>query len=145
MRKTAYALKIASALIFAAILLAALCVLPVRTAFAGSSSYKFFVGDTSKDCRVITANPRSALLTRLTLTGVCGECAVYPPDYDYENLMKDLGAEVVFCEELSDSVNYYCTARLPYRVELYGREINLHICVKEDGIAAGTPIIFGGY
>ena len=48
-------------------------------------------------------------------------------------------------EKLSGSVNYYCTADLPYSVELYGTEINLHICIKQSGVTVASPIIFGGY
>ena len=64
---------------------------------------------------------------------------------DIDGFLSEVNGEIVFCEELSDSVNYYCTADLPYSVELYGREINLHICVRDDGVAVGSPIIFGGY
>ena len=56
-----------------------------------------------------------------------------------------MGAEIIFTEELSDSVNYYCKANLPYKVKLYGEEINLHISVRENGVKVASPIIFGGY
>ena len=51
----------------------------------------------------------------------------------------------MFSEELSDSVNYYCTADLPYAVTINGQVINLHICVRADSVKVASPIIFGGY
>lgn len=59
--------------------------------------------------------------------------------------MKTVNGEIVFCEKLSDSVNYYCKADLPYSVELYGKTINLHVCIRKDGVKVASPIIFGGY
>ena len=62
-----------------------------------------------------------------------------------DGFLRKVGGEIVFVEELSDSVNYYCRADLPYSVNLYGEEINLHICVKQSGVKIASPIIFGGY
>ena len=50
--------------------------------------------------------------------------------------LQSVNGEIVFIETLSDSVNYYCKADFPYSVTLYGKEINLHICVKKDGFSA---------
>lgn len=117
---------------------------PQRLAIYGGESYRFYVGDTSKNCREVRASAASAPLVRLTLCGVQGECAEYS-SLDVDEFLKDLGAEVIFCEETANSVNYYCSAPLPYSITLYGKEINLHVCVKESGVMAASPIIFGGY
>ncbi len=135
---TAFTLAAALALAFT------LAVLPSRLVFDGGESYEFYLGNTSSDCRTVSAERENAALTRLTLSGVCGESATYSRR-DAEELIKSLGGEVIFTETLSDSVNYYCRAPLPYSVTLYGEEINLHVCVKADGVTAASPIIFGGY
>ncbi len=128
----------------ALIIVACLAALPERLAFSGGESYTFYLGDTSKNCRVITANSQVAALTRLTLTDVCGESATFSA-LDIDEFLNGVNGEIIFSEELSDSVNYYCKADLPYSVTVYGEEINLHICVKKSGVTVASPIIFGGY
>lgn len=123
---------------------ATLVVLPQRLLFRGGESYRFYLGDTSVSCREVFADGDIAPLTRLTLNGVNGESAVYP-SLDIDAFLDGVGGEIIFKEELSDSVNYYCKADLPYSVTLYGEEINLHICVKDGSVTVASPIIFGGY
>ena len=128
MRKLRSALIAAFTFAAAVTVILLIAVLPNRLAFDGGESYSFFIGDTSKDCRVVTCGGGEAAIKRLTLNGVCG-----------------VNGEVLFKEELSDSVNYYCKADLPYSVTLYGRQVNLHVCVKSEGVTVASPIIFGGY
>lgn len=144
MRKMRNAAIIAATLAAAIPVLLALAVLPKRLAFDGGDSYRFYLGDSSKNCRIVDAPRGRAALTRLTLSGVCGESATFR-SIDMDGFLESVDGEIVFKEELSDSVNYYCRARLPYSVTLYGEEINLHVCVKESGVTVASPIIFGGY
>lgn len=144
MRRTKNAIKTLAAVIAAAIIALALIILPQRLAFRGGDYYSFYVGNTSKNCRVVTASGDKAALTRLTLNGVCGESATYC-SFDWQAYLEKVNGKVLFTEELTDSVNYYCEANLPYSVELYGKTVNLHICVKDGSVTIGTPIIFGGY
>ena len=137
------ALKLGAIIVIAAAVCAAVVALPKKTAFECGDTYTFYVGRTSSDCRIITVDDNAELLC-LTLKDVCGEATTFS-SLDVEAFLKDVNGEVLFKEELSDSVNYYCSADLPYSVELYGREVNLHICVKEDGVTVASPIIFGGY
>ena len=144
MRKVARSAALIFTAVCAAALILLLAALPDRLVFKGGKSYSFFVGDTSKNCRVVTCSAESAAVERLTLKDVCGESADYP-ELDVDEFLKSVNGEILFCEELSDSVNYYCSADLPYSVELYGRTVNLHICVKDGGVTVASPIIFGGY
>ncbi len=118
-------------------------VLPQRTCFEGGSSYTFYCGDSSKDCKIVKAD-KNANTVRLFLKDVCGESCEYE-DFDLDGFLKQYGGEVLFEEVMSDSVNYYCRANLPYSVSLRGETINLHVCVREDKAIAASPIIFGGY
>ena len=129
--------------IAAGTVLAVITVCQAKLCFDGAESYTFFVGDTSKNCREVHAESFIAL-KKFTLTDVCGESAEYS-EFDFDDYLKAVNGEVIFTETLSDSVNYYCKADLPYSVNLYGNEINLHICVKKDRVKVGSPIIFGGY
>lgn len=145
MRKIIYCIKLIAVLFGAALLALALIALPKRLAFADGGEYAFFVGDSSKSCKVVTASEQSAPIVRLSLGELSGESASYPATFDWREYLKEVHGEVLFCETLEDSVNYYCRADLPYSTTLYGQTVNLHICVKETGVRLGTPIIFGGY
>lgn len=128
--------------VFACITIAAFTVLPPRLCFKGGKNYTFYCGSSSADCReVLTSSPD---VKRLFIKDVCGESAEYE-NFDLESFLKSVNGKVVFREELSDSVNYYCTADLPYSVKLYCHDINLHVCIKDGSAKAASPIIFGGY
>lgn len=137
-------LKLLITLLLAALILCAVTALPCRLLFGGGDCYRFYLGDTSLNCKEVSVGGASAPLTRLFLTKVNGESATYQ-SLDIEKFIKSVNGEIVFLEKLEDSVNYYCKASLPYSIELYGQEINLHICVKEDSVTVASPIIFGGY
>lgn len=137
------ALKIGAILILAAAVCAAAVALPKRTAFECGESYTFYVGHTSSDCKIITVNDNANLMM-LTLKDVCGEATTFS-SLDVDGFLAGVNGKILFCEQLSDSINYYCSADLPYSVELYGKEINLHICIKENSVTVASPIIFGGY
>lgn len=136
-------LKIGAILILALAVCAAAVSLPKRTAFECGESYTFYVGHTSSDCKIITVDDNPDILM-LVLKDVCGEATTFE-SLDVAEFLQSVDGNRLFEEELSDSVNYYCSADLPYSVELYGMEINLHICVKQGGVTVASPIIFGGY
>ena len=127
----------------AALVFCAIAALPQKVAFADGKNYTFYCGTSSADCREVhpAVNPDIA---KLTLRDVCGESAEYSGK-DVEQILKEVNGKILFCENLEDSQNYYCSADLPYSITLYGKEVNLHICVKKEGVKVGTPIIFGGY
>lgn len=138
------AVKLLATLTLSAIMLGIICALPNKLLFFGGESYRFYLGDTSKNCKEVFADGGTAPLTRLLLTGVNGESATYK-SLDTQKFLESVGGRVIFTEEIDGTLNYYCKANLPYSIELYGEEINLHICVKEKGVTVASPIIFGGY
>lgn len=127
-----------------ALVLCAIYTLPNRLLFSGGDSYRFYLGDTSLNCKEVFADGDNAQLTRLTLSNVNGESATYQ-SLDIKKFLKTVDGKVMFKEEVDGCVNYYCKANLPYSVSLYGEKINLHICIKEEGVTVASPIIFGGY
>ena len=135
--------KLLSVMLAAGAFIAALALMPTKLCFESGESYTFFLGDSSKNCREVTVT-ENAGLKRLTLHGVCGEGTIYS-ELDLDSFLLSVEGEIVFEERLTDSVNYYCKANLPYSVNLYGEEINLHICVRENSVKVASPIIFGGY
>ena len=136
-------LKLAALAVSSLCVFAAIAAFNATTCFAEGESYTFFCGDTSRDCRIITVESGAAL-KKLTLRGINGESTAYP-ELDIAEFLDEVNGQIIFTEELTDSTNYYCSANLPYSVELYGKQINLHICVKEGQTIVASPIIFGGY
>lgn len=134
-------LLITTLLCFAAV--SAIAVLPAKLCFENAENYTFFCGTSSADCKEVSAN-ENAQGTRLLLSEVCGEAAEFS-NFDLQSFLKSVNGKIIFTEELSDSVNYYCTADLPYSVNLNGKKINLHICVRGNSAKAASPIIFGGF
>lgn len=127
----------------AALVLAVISLFPKGLCFESGQTYTFYCGTSSADCRIVTVE-RGAALEKLSLTNVCGESTEYE-NLDVVQFLSALNGKIVHVERLSDSVNYYCTADLPYSVNLYGQEINLHISVRGDRVRVASPIIFGGY
>lgn len=125
------------------IIIAAIAVLPNKLCFRGGKGYTFYCGTSSADCKVVTVQSGAAA-AKLCLKNICGEATTYE-NFDLESFLEKVGAKVVRCEPYSDSVNYYCTANLPYSVNLYETTINLHICVRGNTAKVASPIIFGGY
>ena len=136
-------IKLLTLTIAAGVLIAIFAIAQAKLCFKGAENYTFFCGDTSKNCREVQVS-QNAFLKKLSLSDICGECAEYS-ELDIESYLKSVNGKIIFVETLSDSVNYYCKADMPYSVTLYGEEINLHICVRADSVKVGSPIIFGGY
>lgn len=136
-------IKLLTVTLAAGVVLAGVALLPDNLCFKNAEKYKFFCGNSSMQCREVEADTNPSLV-KLTLSDVCGESAFYGT-LDIPKFLASVQGEIVFTESLSDSVNFYCTANLPYKVTLYGKEINLHICVKDSGVFVASPIIFGGY
>ena len=66
--------------------------------------------------------------------------------YNYLELVDNLDAKFVKCEELNGCKNlYFYTNKLPKREVIDGKLINLHVAISEDKISIGTPLIYGGY
>lgn len=127
----------------ALLIVAAVAAFPQKLCFKIGSSYTFYCGTSSRDCREITANENAAAV-RLSLKNVCGESTVYE-NFDLDGFLKGVNGKIVKTEKSGYCVSYYCTADLPYAVNLNGLAINLHICVREDSVKVASPIIFGGY
>ena len=129
--------------ISAVFVLAAVAFMPQDLCFESGGTYTFYCGTSSADCKVVTVQS-FAKAQKLCLKNVCGESTEYE-NFDMESFLKSVDGKVVFEEKFSDGVNYYCTADLPYSVELCNRTINLHIAVKGNAARVASPIIFGGY
>ena len=129
--------------ISAVFVLAAVAFLPQNLCFESGSTYTFYCGTSSADCKTVTVH-NFAAAQKLCLKNVCGESTDYE-NFDLESFLESVDGKVVFEEEFSDGVNYYCTANLPYSVNINNQKINLHIAVKGNAARVASPIIFGGY
>lgn len=63
-----------------------------------------------------------------------------------EAIIKDMRATIVFAEFTEDEKIYYCRSpRLPESVCVRGKKINLTVAVRDDFVAAGSPLLKGSY
>ncbi len=95
---------------------------------------------------------RKRSITACELAFVEGESVEYflRKDADGDELagkiLETLGGELLFTETVCGVRSYYAYAPTLYQpIGVKGGKVNLHIAVKADGIAVGSPLIFGGY
>ena len=109
--------------------------------FQGGSGYEVYYGESSSCLMKRTDAP---LFTKLA-GGVRGESARYAGDR-YEEIKARFHAELLFEEETDGTVNKYLySPDLGGGVMLEGYLVNLHIALRAEETAVGTPLIFGGY
>ncbi|MBR2320538.1 MAG: YwmB family TATA-box binding protein [Clostridia bacterium] len=100
---------------------------------------------------------RKESLTVSDLTRVKGEC-VFTEISAYEGgrylsneeiaveIATRYGAEILIKEEVDGIISYYAyTPRWQDGLYISGKKINLHIAIREENLAVGTPIIFDGF
>ncbi len=119
-----------------------------KTAFPVGQEYTFYCFSTSSQAEIVTCPPAFAAVYKYVLLDcLTGESTVYDSgERDADGIIEEYGAQVKFCECLTDSMNYYCySPALGEGVTLNGYEINLHIAQKKSQTAVGTPLIFGGF
>lgn len=110
--------------------------------FERGEGYELYRGTSSSSPIVQTASP---FLDKLRMGGAAGESVRYEGDRA-EELAASFRARLVFSEEQGGVKNYYLFSPfLGEGVELCGKRVNLHIAVRENRTAAGTPLIFGGF
>lgn len=78
------------------------------------------------------------------------EGGMYALNDDYDALVQEItdrySAKILFQEETCGITSYYAYTPLwGDCVIVDGKRINLHIVVKKEGYAVGTPMIFDGY
>ncbi len=61
-------------------------------------------------------------------------------------VLQEERARVLWVEEVCGVTSYYCyTPTRRESVFLFGRRVNLHVAVSDNGCVIGCPMIFGGY
>ena len=114
--------------------------------FDSGEVYIFYSGSASSGAQVTLSDGENAAKTKFLLKNVTGESTSYPQAERAFAQAEKYGAKLLFCESVCGVVNYYYySPRLGGAVALAGHAVNLHIAVREDGAAVGTPLIFGGY
>ncbi len=109
--------------------------------FSGANEYCLYLKNSSSRPFIATENPAVDKL----LLPVVGESGVYEGDCA-EKIIAQFHATVLFCEEVCGVSNYYCySPDLGEGTFLGGAFVNLHIAVKGERTAVGTPLVFGGY
>ncbi len=121
-------------------LVAAVWLMRKAPLFAGASNYTLYLG-TSSAGQIVTSSPAKDKLCY----SVRGESGEYEGDC-YEQLKNKFQAKLLLSEEACGVKNYYLySPKLGKTIKIGGKNVNLHVAVKENTTAVGTPIIFGGY
>ena len=106
----------------------------------------FFVYAPSSKACVRTSLSISEMLF---VTGECveKECSSVEVAKAYAKTIVERYRAVVLFEEEIDGIKclYAYAEGLGNGVTVYGKRVNLHIAVKNNRCAVGTPMIFGGY
>ena len=100
---------------------------------------------------------RKEVLSISDLTRIKGEC-VFTEISAYEGgrylsneeiaveIATHYEAEILIKEEVDGIISYYAyTPRWQDGLYINGKKINLHIAIREENLAVGTPIIFDGF
>lgn len=63
-----------------------------------------------------------------------------------ENIIDNLCGRVVHSEIVDgEQIIYAYCLRLANSIEVFGQRVNLMIAVSDQGVAAGTPLLYGSY
>ena len=125
--------------VFSALFALALYSSPV---FDRGDGYEISLGASSSAEQIVTENP---LLVKMLCSDAKGESVRYEGNR-YEELKSSFDAELLFTETEGNVTNYSLfSKKLGGGIALGGYQVNLHIAVRENRTAVGTPIIFGGF
>ena len=95
-----------------------------------------YVGSNSSNAKIVE---KSAFVFDIK-----GESGTLKSDVKIEHVLQNFNCKLLFTESVCGITNYYYSANLPYKINLYGKTVNLHIAVGNQTVI-GSPIIFGGY
>ena len=73
-------------------------------------------------------------------------CATKSKDFNYQNLVEEVGATLQFVEDVNGVKSFYYYSPKISKVQiLNGKKVNLHVAVANNYIKIGSPFICGGY
>ena len=114
--------------------------------FEAGDYYLFYSERTGSDALITISEAEDAEKTKMMLGKITGESTSYS---DREKAFKEAekyDAELQFTESVAGVINYYYYSdKISESILLCGKRVNVHIALKEEGSAIGSPIIFGGY
>ncbi len=87
-------------------------------------------------------------LSPLDFVALQGESVTfsYSDFSEVECIMDEYNAEVLFTESAAETTSYYCySPRMRGGVKIGKYFVNLHIAVRGERCAVGSPMIFGGF
>lgn len=114
--------------------------------FDAGEIYIFYSGSSSSGAQVTLADGENAARVKITVRSLTGESTSYKDASAAFAQAEKYDARLLFTESAGEVRNYYYySPRLGGAVLLGGRAVNLHIAVRGQGAAVGSPLIFGGY
>ncbi len=108
----------------------------------GGIGYNLKVYATSNSSKIIELD-----LSRCKTADIKSEtCEISVEDFNLEDILSSLNAKIVCLEEISEGVSYYAfSPKIKYRGFILGKQVNLHIFVKNSGVKIGSPLIYESF
>lgn len=143
-------LKKCMAALFTFLMCMALLILPQildkGLLFDAGEVYIFYTQSASSNAQIVLVNGKNAAAAKYSVRSLAGESTSYRDSAAAFAQAEKYGAKLVFTERAGGVDNYYYySARLGGTVLIGGAAVNLHIAVRADSAAVGSPLIFGGY
>lgn len=114
---------------------------PIFSGFA--KSFEVHLTDYSESSAELLVNKEEFIF----LPSIKGESCVIEDEYfDLKQYLEKMNATIIFTHEFNGCKNYYAySPKIKYCKMIDGKMINLHVCIKNEQIKLGSPIIYGSF
>ncbi len=108
-----------------------------------ADNYEIYRQSNSSNATISTASAVAATF----MSGKTGEsCQISADGFSVEQFLQDFNAKVCLVEKTQTTVSYYAySKRIPYRQTIGGKTVNLHVCISQNTVKLGSPIIYGSF
>ena len=108
-----------------------------------SNKYEVYLYDNGSNATILNVDKVEYYL----LSNIHGEsCKIESENFDVFKFFEDMGAEIMFIEQIEDVVCYYAfCSRIKYRKQVLGHTVNLHVAIRKSQITVGSPLIYGSF
>lgn len=113
---------------------------PIFSSF--SNNFDVYTKNSSSNAEIVKADN----LTYSLIIGKVGESCKIEGEFDLQQFLEEMKAEIVMVEEFSEGINYYAyTNKIRYLEYVKGNLVNLQVFIGNSGVTVGSPLIFGSF
>ena len=108
--------------------------------------YEVYLKSNSSQAQIVSTLPQKVWLYFQRYGEACIISGVTKNNANPQNIIEDLGGEIIFIEETKEGTSYYGYSKnINYSQQIKGEKINLHLFVCGEYCKIGSPIIYGSY